>query len=66
VGAFYEDDPEMAPDSAFESGRLDHLMVGNEGRLLDARRTPVRVVGLRPEFAFFEVEVLAFEDRGAR
>jgi hypothetical protein len=66
VGAFYEHDPAMAPDSAFETGRLDHLVVGNEGRLLDARRTPVRVVGLRPELAFFEVEVLAFEDRGAR
>ena len=66
VGAFYEHDPEMAPDSAFEPGRVDHLVVGNEGRLLDARRTPVRVVGLRPALAFFEVEVLAFEDRGAR
>jgi hypothetical protein len=66
VGHPYQHDPEMAPDSAFEPGRLAHLVVGNEGRLLDARRTPVRVVGLRPELAFFEVEVLAFEDRGAR
>jgi hypothetical protein len=66
VGPLYEHDPEMAPDSEFELGRLDHLVVGNDGRLLDARRTPVRVVGLRPELAFFEVEVLAFEDRGAR
>ena len=66
MGSLYEHDPEMAPDSEFQSGRIDLLVVGNEGRLLDARRTPVRVVGLRPELAFFEVEVLAFEDRGAR
>jgi hypothetical protein len=66
VGRLYEHDPEMAPDSAFEPGQLAHLVVGNEGRLLDARRTPVRVVGLRPELALFEIEVLAFEDRGAR
>ena len=66
VGSLYEHDPGMKPDSEFELGRLRHLMLGNDGRLLDARRTPVRVVGLRPELAFFEVEVLAFEDRGAR
>ena len=66
MGSLYEHDPEMSGDSEFQSGRLDLLVVGNEGRLLDARRTPVRVVGLRPELAFFEVEVLAFEDCGAR
>lgn len=66
MGSLYEHDPEMAPDSEFQLGRLELLVVGNEGRLLDARRTPVRVVRLRPEVAFFEVEVLAFEDRGAR
>jgi hypothetical protein len=66
VGSLYEHDPEMAPDSAFELGRPDHLVVDNDGRLLDARGTRMRVVGLRPELAFFEVEVLAVEDRGAR
>lgn len=65
-GVSYQSDADMAPDSAFESGSLSHLVVGNKGRLLDPRRTPVRVVGLRPELAFFEVEVLAFEDRGAK
>ena len=35
MGSLYEHDPEMAPDSEFQSGRLDLLVVGNEGRLLD-------------------------------
>ena len=33
------DDP--APDADFEPGCLEHLVPGNTGRLLDARRTPV-------------------------
>ncbi len=62
----YQADPDMAPDDEFEPGHLRHLVPGNTGRMLDARRTPVRVVGLRPALALVEVEVLAFEDRGAR
>ncbi|HWK27633.1 MAG TPA: hypothetical protein VNS09_13780 [Solirubrobacter sp.] len=41
-------------------------MVGNRGRLLDARRTPVTVTGIAPHTAMFEVEIGAFEDVGAR
>ena len=65
VVAAYQRDPDMAPDEMFESGRLAHLVAGNSCRLLDARRTPLRVLAVRPDVGFFDVEVLAFEDRGA-
>ncbi len=58
--------PDMPPDSEFLPGRLEHLVPGNTGRMLDARRTPVRLAGLRLAAGFLEVEVLDFEDRGAR
>jgi hypothetical protein len=45
---------------------LEHLVTGNRGRLLDARRTPVRVTAVTPERGEFEVELEAFEDAGAR
>jgi len=61
----YQHDPAMAPDSDFQPGRLEHLVAGNACRLLDARRTPLRVVGVRAEIATFSVEVMAFEDAGA-
>jgi hypothetical protein len=61
----YRFDPDMAPDSDFEAGQLHHLAVGNPGRLLDARRTPVRLVALHLETGMFEVELLDFEDKGA-
>lgn len=61
----YEHDPDMAPDADFEPGELRHLNPGNEGRMLDRRRTPIRVVGLQPEFGTWTCEVLAFEDAGA-
>ena len=64
VVAAYQRDPDMAPDELFEPGRLDHLVAGNSCRLLDARRTPLRVLAVRPDIGFFDVEVLAFEDRG--
>ncbi len=41
-------------------------MVGNRGRLLDARRTPVMVTAVRPGIGAFEVEIAGFEDAGAR
>jgi hypothetical protein len=62
----YASDPDIAPDSEFEPGQLRHLVPGNRGRLLDARRTPITVTGLVPERAAFVVEVGAFEDAGAR
>jgi hypothetical protein len=61
----YQSDPEAADDCGFEPGRLRHLTAGRHGRLLDPRRTPVRVDALDLERGLFDVEVLAFEDAGA-
>ena len=61
----YESDPETAPDVDFEPGTLGHLVVGNEGRLLDPRRTPVTIVGIQADVGFWTLRVEAFEDAGA-
>jgi hypothetical protein len=63
--SIYQADADPAPDSEFEPGELHHLVVGNTGRLLDPRRTPVVVVGLRLERGTFVVRLEAFEDKGA-
>jgi hypothetical protein len=62
----YEFDPDPAPDTEYMAGVLDLLVVSNHGRLLDARRTPVRVTAVSPDTGAFEVEILAFEDAGAK
>jgi hypothetical protein len=62
----YESDPNAQPDSDFEPGTVAHLVAGNHGRLLDARRTPIVVLGTAPDTGTFELEVVAFEDKGAR
>ena len=62
----YESDPQAAPDSEFVAGELALLCVGNRGRLLDARRTPITVVDVSPERGAFVVRVDAFEDAGTR
>ena len=62
----YRSDPGAAPDSDFEPGALAHLVPGNRGRLLDARRTPVTIRALEDAIGLFELEIEAFEDAGAR
>lgn len=62
----YQRDPNQAPDSKFVGGALEALAPGASARLLDPRRTPVRVVTVEPAVGLFEVEVTAFEDAGAR
>lgn len=62
----YASDPNSAPDSEFRSGELRYLVVGNRGRLLDARRTPITITAVDPVRGSFEVEIGAFEDAGAR
>jgi hypothetical protein len=62
----YESDPERAQDGEFVAGELTYLVVGNNGRLLDARRTPITVTAVNPDLGAFEVEIRAFEDAGAR
>jgi hypothetical protein len=64
--SIYAFDPQSPPDTEFLPGELCHLVVGNRGRLLDARRTPIAVTATAPERGAFEVEVRAFEDAGAR
>ncbi len=59
-------DPDQAPDSAYEPGELALLVVGNRGRMLDGRRTPIRVVAIEEAIGSWVLEVLAFEDVGAR
>jgi hypothetical protein len=66
IEPIHESDPDQAPDSDFEPGDLRHLVPGNTGRMLDTRRTPVKVGRVVSDLGSFEVEVLAFEDRGAR
>ena len=61
----YQADPHAEPDEAFVAGELGLLVPGNRGRLLDARRTPVRITALDIAHGYFELEILAFEDRGA-
>ncbi len=58
--------PDMPPDSEFVQGELRFLVAGNAGRLLDRRRTPVRVAELDLATGQFACEILDFEDRGAR
>jgi hypothetical protein len=65
-GDIYQHDPLAASDDAFEVGRLAHLVPRNRGRMLDPRRTPVRIISIDEEHGFFEVAVEAFEDAGAR
>lgn len=62
----YQSDRDAAPDRDFAAGELRHVVVGNRGRLLDARRTPLLITAVSPERGEFEVRIEAFEDRGAR
>ena len=62
----YATDPDSAPDAEFVAGRLELLVPGNRGRLLDARRTPIAVTAVDPDVGGFEVEIRGFEDAGAR
>jgi hypothetical protein len=61
----YQSGSGAASDDDFVPGSLSSLVVGRRGRLLDPRRTPVRVAALDVERGFFDVEILAFEDAGA-
>ena len=60
----YRYNPDRLPDSHFEKGSFDHLVVGNEGRALDYRRTPVGVREIREGSGLVILEILDFEDKG--
>lgn len=61
----HEFDPNMRDDSEFVDGVLQHVVVGNRGRLLDPRRTPVSIAGVDLTRGTFSVRIEAFEDEGA-
>ncbi len=61
----YQRDDKMLADEAFESGEYRHLVIGNKGRLLDTRRTPVSIIKLRMADGMFVLRIDAFEDEGA-
>ena len=63
--SIYLENSDMPPDSDFEPGEHRHLVVGNKGRLLDSRRTPVSVVEVRIDTGTFVLRIDDFEDKGA-
>ncbi len=62
----YQSDPAAEPDSNFRTGELAVAVVGNGGRLRDARRTPLSLTAVDPVRCEIEVRIDAFEDAGAR
>ncbi len=60
----HQSDSERKPDSCFVPGKLEFLMAGNTGRLLDGRRTPGYVGQVWPEWAMFRWHITGFEDAG--
>jgi hypothetical protein len=65
-GWVYQSDAAAEPESSFIAGELELAVVGNRGRLLDARRTPLSLTGVDLKRAEIEVRIEAFEDVGAR
>ncbi len=51
-------------DDNFVPGELKFLVVGNEGRVLDGRRTPGYIESYDPDSAMFIWRITAFEDEG--
>jgi hypothetical protein len=60
----YQYNADKLPDSKFERGTFEHIVVGNEGRALDYRRTPVRIKEIRESSGLIVLEILEFEDKG--
>ncbi len=54
----------MEPDSSYVNGETKFLVVGNECRLLDQRRTPGKITAIDLESGFFIWEIVDFEDKG--
>lgn len=60
----HEFNSKMLSDSHFVNGELRFLLVGNECRLLDNRRTPGVIRSIDLENGFFIWEIADFEDKG--
>ena len=54
----------LEPDNIFDNGTLAHLVVGNEGRVLDGRRTPGFIEHYDKDSAMFIWRITGFEDAG--
>lgn len=54
----------LEPDDNFDNGTLAHLVVGNEGRVLDGRRTPGFIEHYHEDSAMFIWRITGFEDAG--
>lgn len=54
----------MEPDDHFEPGTFAHLVAGNEGRVLDGRRTPGYIEMYDSDSAMFIWRITDFEDKG--
>lgn len=54
----------LEPDDHFDIGTIAHLVIGNEGRALDGRRTPGFIEHYDKESAMFVWQITAFEDSG--
>lgn len=54
----------LEQDSNFDTGTLAHLVIGNEGRVLDGRRTPGFIEDYDKDSAMFIWRITAFEDAG--
>lgn len=63
--SIYRSSEDKRPDSEFEPGQHRHLVVGNHGRVLDPRRTPVKIVDLLMPLGMFVIQIEDFEDRSA-
>ncbi len=61
----YDNHPLPTSDEDYEVAAIASLVPGASARMLDPRRTPVRISAVAPETATFTVEVLGFEDAGA-
>lgn len=64
TNSIYERDESVRPDSEFLAGEFALLVPGNTGRMLDARRTPIRIESYAAEGALFRLRILKFEDTG--
>lgn len=60
----HENHVSMEPDELFDSGSLKYLVAGNEGRVLDGRRTSGYIESFDKESCMFIWRITAFEDKG--
>lgn len=60
----HQSNPNSKPDIYYKDGNLKYLVVGNECRLLDQRRTPGKIIKINLVAGFFVWQIDDFEDKG--